>query len=72
MASLRWVALALALAGGALACGGKPAWPAAQNPGSGCIDPCAAMTCPTGSRCAWNGQCQPRCEADLPPTNWKP
>jgi len=32
------------------------------TPNSACGDPCAAMVCPSGDRCSWNNNCQPRCE----------
>jgi hypothetical protein len=67
----RWIVLALAWGAGGLACGGKPAWPSARNPGD-CLDPCQAMVCPAGSHCAWDAQCRPRCDADGPPRSWKP
>jgi hypothetical protein len=67
-----WALLGAFLAVVGLACGGNQPWPGVQSAGSGCIDPCGAMTCPAGTHCAWNGQCQPRCDTDPPPTGWKP
>ncbi|HXJ19009.1 MAG TPA: hypothetical protein VMT03_02165 [Polyangia bacterium] len=68
----RWMFVVLAFGAGGLACGGSPAWTIPQNPGSACMDPCATMTCPGGTHCAWNGRCQPRCDVDGPPNGWKP
>ncbi len=68
--TMRWMVV-LGLAAGVLGCADHPAW-SARNPGSGCIDPCGAMGCPTGTHCVYNGQCQPRCDVDPRPGSWKP
>jgi hypothetical protein len=62
------VALWLAAVGGGLGaaagCAGQ-GWPQSLTGGSSCSgDPCGALSCPSGFRCAVSQQCTARCEPE--------
>jgi hypothetical protein len=42
--------------------GCKALMPGAASSANSCGDPCAAMVCPGGSQCTWDGNCHARCE----------